>query len=294
MAEYFRWYPADGGSYIDFGNSSDFILRTFEGTGSTQVSPQTQKAPYQVGETYLNADVSPRVVTMEIRMAADNLTQINDIKNTLSRKLAAEPVVSTEPAPLGTLQYHREGQPTLEIKAVAVNSPQFVQASRKGNVYDADIEFYCPYPYWRETTMKSHTFESSGGLTLATTFPLEIETYDLRVDINNEGDVAVPFMLKVYGEITTFRIIDNTTGEELEVTASIASGERVVVNTAFGEKSVVLIDSTGTETSIFDKVTLTKRDFFKLEKGINDISFETDVNNGGYGVIQWRENFAGV
>lgn len=294
MADYFEYYPVDGGILITFGNNSDYILRSFEGTGSNLVSPQSQKAPYQIGVSYLNPDINPRIVSINIRFTCNDLTNINTLKNNLAKKLVAEPKRDRGKAELGLLRYYRQGLEPLELQAVAIDSPQFSQVSIRGNVYDADIEFFCPYPFWREINDEFKRFESEGGLVFPFEFPFEIESYDLKTEIDNQGDISVPFKLVVYGEIDTFRIINNTTNKTLEVTGFISDTEKVEVDTTFGDKSVILIDSLGNETNIFNRVTIDNSDFWQLEKGINEILFETNENNGGYAVLYWRENYAGI
>lgn len=294
MAEYFEYFPVGGGSSIIFGNNSDYILRNFTGTGSTLVNQQTQKAPFQIGKSYLNANVNPRVVTIDVRFKDNSLTEINTLKNDLSKKLVAEPISEIGAADLGILRYHREGHDTLELPAVPIDSPQFTQVTRRGNVYDADIEFFCPNPYWREISDTSVQFQSAGGLTFPLEFAIEIESYDLQTEVDNQGDVSTPFSLRVFGEIDTFRIINNTTGKELEIIGLINSGDFIEVNTEFGNKSVIYEDSGGTRISVFDRVTIEQSDFWQLQKGINDITFETNENNGGYAVLFFRQRFGGI
>ena len=77
------------------------------------------------------------------------------------------------------------------------------------------------------------------------------------VEVANLGDVDAPVTARLYGDVTTARIRNLTTGEALEITGNIAATEYVEVSTAFGDKRVELVTiATGERTSVMDRINL--------------------------------------
>lgn len=297
MADYFRYFPIRG-TPITLGSDS-YPLRNYLGTGNTLVQPQSQKAPFQKGVSYLNADVNPRTIVISLRLKAKTLEEMNLLKRTLASKLVAEPV-RVGVAPLGILRFFRDGAETLEINAVPVASPDFIPVSVKGNIVDAEIEFFCPLPYWRSIIENSHEFESAGEALFPSEiggleFPFEFLSGDLEVEIDNNSDVEVPVRARIFGEVDTFRMINETIDETLEIEGVIEEGDFIEVNTSFGEKSVIYhYGDTGEEESVFERVSLAAADFWQLIPGVNQVRFEFDSITTGSGRIFWRERRAGV
>lgn len=291
MAEYFEYYPVDG-SVITLGGS-DYILRSFDGTGNTMLNEQSQKAPFQRGETFLNVDPQPRRILINVRIA-DSLSNINQLKSDLARALVSEPARLGR-GELGLLRYYREGQEPLELKAIPVQSPQFTQITRKGNVLDADIEFFAPNPYWRSITLNSQNILSEvSGLEFPMEFSFEIESGETGVEVENDSDVSIPLLIRVFGELETFTITNETTGELIRVEDLISDDQYVEVNTEFGNKSVELYEDGDFKEDIFDRIDIDESSFFRLEKGINIITFDAVTNTSGSANIIWRERFAGA
>lgn len=295
MADYFRWYTVGNGSFIDIGGAgSDLILRDYQGVSSNLVNEQSQKAPFQFGESYLNPNINPRVISINCRMRADSTQDMHEKRRNLIPYFRAEPEILAGRAEMGLLRFYRDGQEVIEIPCVPINSPQFSYITLKGTVIEADFDFYCPYPYWQASNEIFHQFDTSGGLEFPIEFPMEILSYNLQTDASNTGDVSAPFLARVYGELDTFRLINETTGEELEVTGVIADGDYIEVNTAFGNKTVELIEPGGERTNVFGRVSLDKSDFWRLEVGNNVISFEVNSSTTGYAVMYWRDRYIGV
>lgn len=155
--DYFIYIPApnvprQNASNIQFGNNRTHIIRNVEGLGQNYVKPQAQKAPYQIGETFINTDIEPRFITMDIRIVASDRQELNTLRNQLSASLIIEPQIDEIPQ-LGVLQYWRQGFDPFEILCCPTKSPQFETVEPEIRVCDASVEFYCPYPYWRSITI---------------------------------------------------------------------------------------------------------------------------------------------
>ena len=125
-------------------------MRNFEGIASALISPQSQKAPYQVGETFINTDIGPRSVSITVRIKGDSHVDLNQLRNELSAASVIEPAI-TEIPNIGLLKYFRQGLETLEIEAVPTLSPQTTEIIPSVRAAEAELEFYCPLSYWRTT-----------------------------------------------------------------------------------------------------------------------------------------------
>lgn len=291
LAEYFEWFPITGETII-LGDD-DFILRSFDGTGNTMLNEQSQKAPFQRGETFLNVDPQPRRILINVRIA-DSLSNINQLKNKLARAFVSEPVRIGR-GDLGLLRYHREGQDPVELRAIPVQSPQFTQITRKGNVIDADIEFFAPNPYWGSITTNSMLLQPDiAGLEFEMEFPFEMESGDAEVEIFNNGDVSIPVLIRVFGTLTTFTITNLTTDEAIRIDGLVEANQYVEINTEFGDKRVDLYEDGDFSQDIFGRLDVDFSTFFRLQRGINRIKLEAVENVDGSARIFWKERFAGV
>lgn len=290
--EHFEWFPINTEQSIILGGE-DYILRSFDGTGNTLLNDQSQKAPFQVGETFLNVDPQPRRVLIDLRIA-DNLSKINELKSRLSRCLVSEPA-RVGRGDLGLLVYHRKGLEPVQLRAIPVQSPQFTQVSRKGNVIDADIEFFCPYPYWSKTEIETISFSPDVvGLEFEVEFPIEFERASFEAEIINDGDVTTPVLIRVFGELETFTVVNETIGEQITVTGLIAENQYVEIDTSFGDKSVTLFEDGQEIEDIMYRVDFDVSDFWSLTRGLNKIRFDVVENVSGSAIIQWQERLAGV
>jgi hypothetical protein len=124
--------------------------------------------------------------------------------------------------------------------------------------------------------------------------PEQVAPLRLAQAVANDGDVDAPVTARLYGDVTTARIRNLTTGEELEITGHIAAGEYVEVSTAFGDKRVELVViATGVRTAVMDRINLAKPDFWSLRPGLNLVTFEADVNVSGRAELYWRQRQSG-
>src|SRR5690625_1401034 len=90
-------YTNELGQSIEFSNRKPFILENVEGLGDIEADIQTQKAPYQDGETHIDTVLEPRYIDLEISVVGSN---VDELRRYLSRVM--NPKIS------GTLRYEDE------------------------------------------------------------------------------------------------------------------------------------------------------------------------------------------
>ena len=292
MATYFEWYPPRQPKPIRFGNAP-YILREFDGAGVTGSEPQAQKSPFQIGQTLINTDINSRTISISIRVVPVGGQSMDELRAALVRSCAIRPVQGTERPQVGILRIYRDDLPPLEIEAVPPDSPQ-IKADISNTFADADFEFFCPDPLWRDISDQTATISIAGGSGLPMNLPYEFSGAITTAIIYNDSDVPVPLTARAYGEMTTFRLINDSSDEIIQVTGSIPAGQHVRVKTGFGEKEVVAVAANGAETNAMNRISLDIMDFWQLQTGENVIRLEADSSVDGRAELTWRNRYAGV
>ena len=282
MATLVEWFPADGSASARFttGAAAPLRLLRLEGTEPVTVEPVTVKSPNQPGATALDVVVPPRVVTLGGLLAGGHARgRLGPARRApaLARP-AADPArrdVRPRP-PAGDPRRPRSRSSSGRCRAARTSSAR--RARRRSRPFD--LEWLAPEPYWRAIADTQVLFTGHRRLRRSgVEFPLEMTSNNVEVEIANLGDVDAPITARLYGDVTTARIRNLTTGEVLEITGNIAASEYVEVSTAFGDKRVEqVVIATGVRTSVMDRINLAKPDFWALRPGLNVVTFEADVN----------------
>ena len=284
-------YVSPYGDSIEFSKETAFRVKETEGFGDTRLTELTQRAPYQVGQSFLGARAQSRNPVMVVDVSASSREELLKKRNELSRALMITPAEPGQETDIGILRVYREGMPTVELEAMPRESPQF--GPMTGYNVEADIEFYCPHPYWREISDTNIELEEDGGFTFPMEMPLEMTTFNIEQEIENQGDVPASPLLRIYGVCTQPRIINVTTGEMIEINGDVKDGEYIEIQTAFGQKRITSVN--GTErTNAMSRLNLDVSTFFQLQRGINLIRFEADQNISGRALVYWRARYGGV
>jgi hypothetical protein len=296
MSSSLVWIPANGDAPIEWGADYPYRLVHVDGLEQTVSRLATIKSPSQLGETAVDVTVGTRVITVQLRIVGDDMEAYWELRRTLARAL-------THPRPrgnavplLGVLRILREGLLALEIEAAPRNSPQISPMARGFPGGVADIELDCPYPYFREIDDSSATLQTAGaGLEFSTELPMEVESGNATQDIVNEGDVDAPFLARLYGDATTVRLRNLTTGEVLEIMGNVPATQYLEVDTEPGAQRVELVTiATGARQSVMNRLNLAKADLWLLRPGANLVAFEADLNPSGRASLTWRRRYSGV
>jgi hypothetical protein len=264
-----------------------------EGTEPVAVEAVTIKSPNQPGATAVDVVVPPRVVALGGLLAAATPGAAWDLRAGLLRSLAQQPTRLGEAYALGRLRVTLDGRQPLELRALPRSASVERPAGTKA-IAPFDVEWLAPEPYWRAVADTQVLFTGAGGFEFALEYPLEMTSNNVEVEIANDGDVDAPITARLYGDVTTARLRNLTTGEDLEITGHIASTEYIEVSTAFGDKRVELVViASGARTAVMDRINLAKPDFWSLRPGLNVVTFEADVNVSGRAELYWRQRQSG-
>jgi hypothetical protein len=275
----------------DWPKSRGYLLQNWEGFGEIPTYIQTQKAPFQDGETLIDQLLEPRNMTVDLVMFGETKQGIYDKRRKLQKLF--NPKLGT-----GVLQWEQEDGTTYEIEVVPDGSPQFPGGNAKSNFHQtALIYFKAPNPFWK-------TDYTSGGILSFFVpefgFPLELSNeYELETDgtnrtiLTNDGDVETPVFIEFFGPASNPKIINETTGEYIEVTQELLEGEKLLINTAFGKKSVIF-DNGNEQVNAFGQIDLHST-FWQMQVGDNSIVYTADhgIDTASMN-ISFKERFIGV
>lgn len=294
MSTLVEWFAANGEEVrFTTGNTTPYRLLALSGLEPVAISDVSIKSPNQPGITAVDVVVPPRVVTLSGLIQAGDMATLWSLRESLARVVAQQPTRLGETYALGRLRVTIDGREPLEVDALPRSSSMPIPKGVK-TLAPFDIEFLAPFPYWKAVSDTQVLFSAAGGFTFGLTMPFAMPSNNVTVDIDNTGDVDAPVLARLYGDITTGRIMNFTTGETLEITGNVPATKYLEINTAFGNKSIYEVTiTTGARVSVMDRINLAKPDFWSLRLGLNTVKFEADVNTSGRAELYWRKRQSG-
>lgn len=264
-----------------------FRVIKIDGTGGTEADIQMQKAPYQDGQTYIDALLSEKVIEVELAILSSSSEEMFQLRRKLTN------VFNPKLGP-GLLKYEYPGG-VREIEAVPESSPVFPGGIQNnfGGFQRAFVTMICPAPFWLdplEQVVKLVDFVANFRFPFH--FPVSFSVRGDTRTLINDGDVPTPIMVEFRGRAVNPRVTNVTTGEFIQVNREIPEGYRLIINTEFGRKRVSIIAPDGVETNAFHYIDLDST-FFDLEVGENQLSF---ITSGGSPevYVHFKKRYLGV
>lgn len=277
------------GELIQLKSNGSFRLLDFIGAGQVNADVQTQKAPYQDGATYLDSLLDPRSLTLEIGLFAADQTEIYEHRRTLSR-------VFNPKLGEGILRYEYAGG-VKEIHATVEQAPHFPTGgdNRVTTFQRCMVNLLCPNPFWldRFKTSKQMSF-LMGGLSFPLNLGSGFSQRSFRRTFVNNGDVSTPLEIVFYGPAINPVIQNNTTGEIIRVNRTLTDTDKLIIDTTFGKKSVVIEEEDGNRTNVFNWIDLSSS-FFQFVVGNNEIEYNSNNDSQKSKVmISYKNRYIGV
>jgi hypothetical protein len=254
---------ANGENFVIGGN---YILSpNWSGFGDSPSDIQSTKAPYQDGETYIDTILSPKELIVEFTIIGSTRQQVFDRRRTVINQF--NPKLGP-----GTLKWTQDDGSEYHIDCVP-RSPQFADGQGQSDTHQVVIVSFVAFtPFWYDPSQIQQIMVGfSGGFSLPFSFPFTMGTVGSQVDINNLGNIETPVLIYFYGEVVNPVMQNLTTGEDITITKTIDDGDVLIINTAFGEKSVMIL-SGGEYTNAFEFVDPDSV-FWKLAPGDNTLKY---------------------
>ncbi|MBA7476361.1 hypothetical protein ES707_11746 [subsurface metagenome] len=248
-----------------FNIHGDYILTPNWDLGNAPVKHQTSKAPYQDGETLIDTSFEPANPILEFAIKGSNRQQIFDRRLIIQRHF--NPKLG-----IGTLKWQQEDGTTYHLDCVPTK-PIFPSGDGQSSSHQmVIIQLFAPNPYWYDPTQIERIMIGFfGGFSFPFSFPINFGQVGTQIDVINTGTVETPIMIYLYGEVIDPTIQNLLTDEKISVIHAIANGDILIINTAFGEKTALIL-SGGEYNNAFEYVD-PESVFWKLKPGINPIRY---------------------
>ncbi|WP_287471731.1 phage tail domain-containing protein [Exiguobacterium sp.] len=275
-------FTNSSGESITFRLGSPFMINNIEGLGEVSADIQSQKAPFQDGSSFIDAVMNERDISFNVTIKGRNDSEISQYRTQLSR------VFSPKLGP-GTLRY-QYGDIVRVIEATPTHVPNFPSGNEnRGSQFQiALLDLIAHDPYWKTEGIEGEpTFEPLFQFPFSGEFQMGISR-DERL-IVNDGDAPTPLVVEFYGPAVNPKVINETTGEFIQLNQTLGLEEVMRINTADGEKSVIFIDAEGVERNVFNWIDLDST-FFKLQVGENYLTYTADSDIQGAVVNFYYQN----
>lgn len=268
------------GDSLTFDYTGEYILTDFTGMAAADVSPATTAGYKQHGETLNDVVLGIRVMTLNILLYGNRYEKKRNLDR-LFNPLYGE----------GTLIYTNDYQSKM-IKCIATVPPQITK--REGCLFIAEVELTAHNPFFydvAENAMKMDDF--TGGLKFPWAAPyIKFAQKGDVSHITNTGDYLTPVRAEFRGDAINPCLTLDTTGEYIKVATTLDVGEKLWINTEYGNKTVQKEAANGTLTSAYNLIDI-HSSFFSLPVGESKLSFSSD---GGQPEVYlyWRNRYLGV
>lgn len=281
------------GQTVEFSGDSKYKLKTVDGLGGLTSKFQTTASPFQDGVTsvddgFFQSDTVAIVFTI---MSSDIIADIRELNSVMNPKLGS-----------GKLKYYT-GEFVRVLHGVKTRVlPEILTGkANRGVTFQASsviLERFDPYFQDDAETVSVVASQYDNFV-----FDLAITddfTFDQSgasgISVVNYGDVEAPITVVMDGPLTSPIVVqNNTTGEKIVVSMSIAAGDRLVITTDVENIDVrKVVIATGVETSGFQYIDVAQTTFFGLARGSNTLSFTHGVELAEEVVVKHRNKYVGV
>lgn len=284
-------------TFNSVGNvNEDVLLSHIEGLGHPGGSSQKTQGVGQDGCDTSDTLLDPREIRLDITIRTQNRQKLYELRRRIFRIINPKTYNPKTGKKGELLIYYINDHKTYRIYGKVEDSVSF--NDRKRNHDKTTISFLCSNPYWLD---EKDTFLDIKSVVGGLEFPLEIDTIE-KIEfavvsfykvVDNEGDEEIPLQIEYTGPATNPKIINETTGEFIQVNMEIGEKEKLIINTAQGQETVNLV--TPNETiDVYNNIDLNST-FFKLILGKNLIKYSSDNEGAKDKVsITYSNRYVGV
>ncbi|MFD0768875.1 phage tail family protein [Bacillus sp. CGMCC 1.60114] len=277
------------GEKIEIGPQPPYVLVSFDPSGSQADIVQTQG--------YMQDGVSTGAVTMkamqypiEFYMESTGLQGIYQLRKNMNRILNPKlgPFTFTVTLPHGTFQNQ------IMIESL----PRYrLEDENLLTIQQGMFHIFTPDPYWKgEKDIEVPLLAWEPKFVFPFSYPPDVifGVKGEKKQVVNNGDVEAPCIIEIYGPCTNPVVKNETIQESIKVKRELKPGQKLVINTAYGKKTVEIILENGTKQNAYNWIA-TGSTLFKLSRGLNILNYESDAGkDSATVVIRFRERFVGL
>ena len=288
-------YTNSNDDTIYFGDEAPFVYLTQAGLDTMSASPSLVKAPYQIGKTSFGNIINERTITITFAVIAEDEETSENRRRQIIK--AFNPTLS------GTLEIFTNTGDKAAYGCEVTSTPKFTDSDYSTSmqyIMQGQVSMIVPEAFLSDL---SETFFTLNRVVALFEFPFEVELNDTfevgtltfgGVYYENTGDCETPLIAEIKGPVKAPKLINSTTGEYIKVNIPIAANEKLIINTSFTNKQVILEKDDGTKTNAFNYIDLNST-FFRLNVGMNHIEFDAEEGNDTANVdIYFKRRWTGI
>lgn len=285
------YVPPDGdyndlSSRVVLAAQDNYILSTISGVGGVESSVISEQIAGMDGVQVQDVRAEPREIKCAVYVRGSNRRDMYRNRYALIRSLA----IRSAPGML----YYSNDYVTVQIAAYPTLPPDF--AERIHNYNRCDLTFYCPHPYWSALSSQTVSLGYAGdiGFGFPLRLPIKYGSSRSSVDIYYSGTAPAPVQITITGEAPSPILTNERTGDQIVFAdLSLVQGDLLVINTARGHKSAVLLQD-GVQSNAFNLLDPSTV-FWELQPGRNVITYSSaDAGKRAKVDITWVNQYAGV
>jgi hypothetical protein len=309
------WIPGTGGTEVLF------ISPTYTGSqpdllGKIPVLYPTTIAPEQDGETVLGSYLTVRdtiILTYLINAgtASDLAIAIRAVSRAFSPKSGA-----------GTLKVITDDTQTFYLDCrIKPGYPIFPIGTKDRSSTGSGLSNYfqrftvvlvAHSPFWY-TASQSQEYAAWTGWTFPIEYPFEYGSYSQTLPIVTAGDLDTPLRCQIDGPMVNPKLTNKTTGEFISITKTLTAGQRLYIETTFGNITCEIRNATtnaliedafkyaSVDTTWFWLISsdrapaLNAANYGTLNDISNRVRFESsDANDGSSMIMTWADRYSAV
>lgn len=268
---------------MEFSNKAPIFLKTYSGTGGSPVDIQTQKSPYQDGETLIDTTLEVRDIQLVVAILGNSTAEIMRHRRELVRVL--NPKLGK-----GVLRFE-SGISVYEIDVQPNGAPAFPGGEARGALYqECLIELLAPNPFWLDPYFESREMSYlMGGIQFRLKLPTMFSYWGFERRVINGGDVATPVEIEFKGPAVNPTVSNETTGEVITVNRELQEDDVLAIGTAFGQKYVCINGD-----NAFHYIDLGSV-FWQLVPGENLLSYTSNNDSiKTQATVKWKNRYVGI
>jgi len=256
----------DTWQWIDPGGTTTTLatLRGKKGVFMPNYDTAVSKLPDGSGGLLTSVSVQPRAVDVPVQVNASNFDTLRTAVRALAKALNAR-------NGQGLLKVTRSG---VARQLNCVYKGGLEQAAYFSDTYiEATLSFEAVDPLWYATAATAADYAIQvGASSFFPFFPLIVKASAVfnKSTINNPGDESAWPIWTITGPGTNPVFLNNTSGESLGLTLSLAAGETLVIDTRPGVKTI----ESGAGANLFEYLNASARALWPLLAGNNAVEIQ--------------------
>lgn len=275
------------------------VVLNDQGTGTPPFDYVTQRGPFQHGETLVDFHARPRVVQLMINQTYSNRDSYWNGRRGLLRQLSPRKQLVDGAVAQGILRRIISTGEKRDLNCLIVEGPKFEprhEDAWQEYSYTEALRFQAFDPIYFDPTRRQYTFDKQGSqLVFPATFPITFTTILQDVNIEYIGSWLTYPTFVINGPMSFFNVVNNTTGEKIEIDYDLAVGETITVNLQYGNKQVTKNDGTNLMPYVSNDSDIGTFHLTETNNGINALHVHmVGVSGTSQVVMQWYDKYVGL